>query len=119
MSQFFAPKWTKNDIGVEESNRISFDNKIGIEMTRIETLTVTSANANDSGYYRCNSFSRAYHRIDVITSQTITSIPESTTHSNVIFEEIKEEFSTIVLNCNLMSDSEDKEILWYKNYRFE
>ena len=117
MSQFNAPKWTKNDVGISETNRISFERSVGMELTRIETLRVTNASAIDSGVYRCNSFSRAYHRIDVITSQPITSIPDSSTHSDIAYEEIKEEFSTIVLKCNdLSSDSDDTEIQWFLNF---
>ena len=110
MSHFNAPKWTKNDSPISDSNRISYDNKIGIEMTRIEILIVTNASATDSGLYRCNSFSRAYHRLDVITSQPITTFSEPSV--GIAFEEIKEEQSTVTLQCKVTSDS-DTEIIWY------
>ena len=111
MSHFNAPKWTLNDVPIEDTKRVSYENNIGVEMTRIETLIVTNASGADSGSYRCNSFSRAYHRLDVITSQPITSEPSL--DQRIIFEEIKEEFSTVVLNCNINAQSDESQILWY------
>lgn len=112
MSQFNAPKWTKNELPISESNRISFNNRIGIEMTRIEIITVTNASTDDSGLYRCNSFSRAFHRLDVIPS--VSQTPEYLPDSDIVFEEIKEENSTVLLKCQMVSESdENTEILWY------
>ncbi|CAG2108837.1 unnamed protein product, partial [Medioppia subpectinata] len=115
MSRFRAPKWTHNELPVIESKRITFNNRIGSEMTRIETMSVSNASVQDSGFYRCNSFSRSYHRLDVIPSQptasTIDVIPKQ--HHN--FEEIKEEYSTVVLKCDIISKSDTHEIFWSKN----
>ncbi|CAG2163595.1 unnamed protein product [Oppiella nova] len=70
--------------------------KIGIQMTRIETIVVSNASAYDSGFYRCNSFSRNYHRLDVITSEPISSTADPIPEPNIAFEEIKEELSTTI-----------------------
>ncbi|XP_054159138.1 basigin-like [Oppia nitens] len=116
MSKFKAPRWTKNELPTGESKRFSYTNKIGIEMTRIEVINVSNASAQDSGYYRCNSFSRSYHQISVITSEPIPNTEETSTTADILFNEIKEDYTTITLKCPLLYDTtQDTEFFWYKN----
>jgi hypothetical protein len=112
MSEFSAPKWTKNETPIISSSRISFRNREGIQQTRIETLSVKEAIYDDSGFYRCNSFSRASHRLDVIPLQENKLRKDFSPQSKVLFEEIKEENSQIVLDCSSISDSETAEFFW-------
>ncbi len=113
MSEFNAPKWTKNETPIISSDRISFRNREGIQQTRIEILSVKQAIYDDSGFYRCNSFSRASHRLDVIPLQENKFRKDFSPQSEVAFEEIKEENSEIVLDCSSISDSKTElEFFW-------
>ncbi len=112
MSEFNAPKWTKNDAPIISSSRISLRNREGIQQTRIETLSVKEAIYDDSGFYRCNSFSRASHRLNVIPLQKNKFRKDFSPQPEVAFEVIKEENSQIVLDCSNISNTETAKFFW-------
>lgn len=97
MSVFDSPRWTKNDRLIEENERVAIVHMLGAGQTRMLKLVVINASASDSGIYRCNSFSRSFHRIDIISDQkSYTTTKQS---ESILFEEIQQENSTVTLIC--------------------
>ncbi|KAI2798583.1 hypothetical protein BLOT_010558 [Blomia tropicalis] len=118
MSRFRAPKWSHNDHKID-SNRIHYDYLDGTETNRLETITIDNVQYDDSGFYRCNSFSRRAHLVHVIAKHDpnlmlITSFEhkringggDGNNEKNVrLFQVLERENSTIEIDCRLPIDN--------------
>ena len=125
MSRFCAPKWSHNDHKID-SNRIHYDYLDGTETNRLETITIDNVQYDDSGFYRCNSFSRRAHLVHVIAKHDpnlmlITSFEhkringggDGNNEKNVrLFQVLERENSTIEIDCRLPIDNPNSPVYW-------
>ena len=112
MSRYIGPKWTHNDQPIEEgSKRFAYTSEESVGIQRIEKITIGNVQIRDHGYYRCNSFTRNAHFLNVIP---VHSSYENITSGNsaIFFLEIKQENSRIEINCPLDIFNPDAPVTW-------
>ena len=66
LSIFEAARWTLNGRVIVPRSGYVIEERTEKKLIRIVTLSVAKASIEDTGDYRCNSWSRLYHRLDVV-----------------------------------------------------
>lgn len=108
-----APKWTHNERPIEESSkRMTFDSEESVDTTRIEKLNIENARFSDAGFYRCNSFTRNAHFVNVIPLQTRKATMNNTLGSTILYQVLEEENSRIEINCPLDISNPKAPVTW-------
>ena len=66
LSIFEAARWTLNGRVIVPRPGNVIEENTEKKLIRVVTLSVAKASIEDTGDYRCNSWSRLYHRLDVV-----------------------------------------------------
>jgi hypothetical protein len=112
MSAFDAPRWTKNDNTILMDSRVNTKQMLGMQLTRIQVLKVENCSPEDTGTYRCNSFSRASHRIEVIATNLDVKKDEEESKKEKSYEVLEQENSEVTITCPSVGDNEVASVLW-------
>ncbi|XP_076337733.1 basigin-like isoform X2 [Tachypleus tridentatus] len=112
ISKYDSARWTKNRIGISSDDDYVFSEESDDDNNVHLTLKVESAKSDHSGDYRCSRFSATAHHVEVSSDDT-TEVEESTDDRFGLPSVLLEINETIVLECNIASES--YHVDWYKN----
>ncbi len=123
MSRFQAPQWTHNDRPIDEnsenSGRISSEpSSESLATSRLERLAISGVRLADSGYYRCNAFSRRAHLLHVIpvpgsgSRHNSTSSTPSGREAEVLYQLLEAEHQKVQIDCALDIANPRSPVYW-------
>lgn len=101
MSIFDAVRWTRNGRLVSEQVGYSIKERTEKKLTRVVSLVISAASGHDSGDYRCNSFSRLAHRLNVISYGRDASSPtDQETDQLTTPHQVLKAHQRVIIACN-------------------